>query len=367
MSLLSTSFTPFMKALWRVVRMLFGLPVSTSDAENGEVFQVHFPAKSQKLALTEAIATFRPDMVGIPALTLSSMAVGAAFAPAGPLAVQSSLHPNARVIPVIIITPPPGEQQQGTDHLDLPSSFDLDTERAALKAITNQPKRVHGKSVRPQRASAKGRENLREHPNTPRLTHRQVVSPPAVVVPTAASQKSTVLDVAEPGSTEWEKEKASQLSRAKSWSKQVKARRQSLPATLPTPTPAPAVANKRMSAPARQPLSERLNRLVAPAPPAVVAPPLWGDNNVSFVIDDDEEDHGKALLSALANTDTSFASLKVSFSPSVSLSASSSGGSISSLLDAFEDNLKSSLWRGLEDFGAVLEEGRFRSGSRLEN
>ncbi|KAK7064896.1 hypothetical protein R3P38DRAFT_3340035 [Favolaschia claudopus] len=362
MSILSTSFSPMMRALWRVVRMLFGLPASTSDAENGEVFEVNFPAKSPNLALTESIPTFRPDMAGIPALTLSSMAVGAAFAPAGAMAVQSSVYPNARAIPLIVITPPPDEQQQGNGHLDPPSSFDLNTGRAALKAITNGPRRVHGKSVRPQRPSAKGRENLREHPSIPRLTHRQVVSPPAVVVPTAASHtKSTVLNVAQPGSTQWETEKASQLSRAKSWSEQVKARRQSLPAISPTLTPAPAVAHKRMSAPARLPLSERLNRLViASPPPAVVVPPLWGDSNVSFVIDDDEEDNDKGLL-------LTFASPKVSFSPSASLSGSSSGGSISSLLDAFEENLKSSLLRGLEDFGAVLEEGCFHPGSRFEN
>ncbi|KAK7008143.1 hypothetical protein R3P38DRAFT_3593517 [Favolaschia claudopus] len=362
MSTLSTSFSPLMRALWRIVRMLFGLSASTSDAENGEVFEVNFPAKSRQLALTDPIATFKPDIAGIPALTLSSMALGAAFAPAGPMAIQSSRYPNAR-IPVIVITPPPDEQQQGNGHLDPPSSFDLDTRRAALKTITNQPKRVYGKSVRPQRASAKGRENLREHPNTSRLTHRQVLSPPAAVVLTAASHKSTVLDVAEPGSTEWEKEKASQLSRAKSWSEQVKARRQSLPATSPTPTPAPAVVtNKHMSAPARLPLSERLSRLVTAAgcaspPAAVVAPPLWGDSNVSFVIDDDE-DNDKGSFSVLPT----FASLKVSFSPSSSISGSSSGGSISSLLDAFEENLRSSLWRGLEDFGAVLEEG-----GRFEN
>ncbi|KAK7064909.1 hypothetical protein R3P38DRAFT_3420061 [Favolaschia claudopus] len=360
--------SPLMKALWRVVRMLFGLSTSASDAENGEVFEVNFPAKSPNLALTEPITTFKPDIAGIPALTLSSMAVGAAFAPAGPIAIQSSHYPNARVVPVIIVTPPPDEQQQGNRHSDLPSSFDLDTRRAALKAITNQPRRVYGKIVRTQRAPAKGRENLRDHPNIPRLTHRQVVSPPAVVVPTAASHtKSTVPNAAQPGSTEWEKEKASQLSRAKSWSEQVKARRQSLPATSPTPTPAPAAASKRMSAPARIPLSERLNRLVASPPPAVVAPPLWGDSNVSFVIDDEEEDNRVGILSVLLNTDASFASHKVSFSPSSSISGSSSGRSISSLLDAFEENLKSSLWRGLEDFGAVLEEGHFHPGSRFEN
>ncbi|KAK7064890.1 hypothetical protein R3P38DRAFT_3419988 [Favolaschia claudopus] len=365
MSILSISFSPMMRALWRVVRLLFGLSASTSDAENGEVFEVHFPAKSQKLALTEPIATFRPDMVGIPALTLSSMAVGAAFAPAGPMAIQNSLFPNARAVPVIVITPPPDEQQQGNGHLDPPSPFDFDTRRAALKVITNQPRRVYGKSVRPlQRPSAKGRENLREHPNTPRLTHRQVVSPPAVVVPTATSHNnSTVFNVAEPGSTEWEKEKVSQLSRAKSWSEQVKARRQSLPATSPSPAPAPAAASKRMSAPARLPLSERLNRLIASPPPAVVAPPLWGDSNVSFVINDDEEDNGKGSFSVLPT----FASFKVSFSPSSSISASSSGGSISSVLDALEANFQSSLWRGLEDFGVMLEEGRLSSGSRFEN
>ncbi|KAK7008149.1 hypothetical protein R3P38DRAFT_2644809 [Favolaschia claudopus] len=351
-----------MRALWRVVRMLLGLPASTSDAENGEVFEVNFPGKFSAVCIIETIATFKPDIAGIPALTLSSMAVGAAFAPAGPMAIQSSRYPNAR-IPVIVITPPPDEQQQGNGHLDPPSSFDLDTRRAALKAITNHPRRVYGKSVRPQRAPAKGRENLREHPNTPRLTHRQVVSPPAVVVPTAASQKSTVLDVAEPGSAEWEKEKASQLSRAKSWSEQVKARRQSLPATSPTSTPAPAVASKRMSAPARLPLSERLNRLIASPPPAVVAPPLWGDSNVSFVIDDDEEDNGKGSFSVLPT----FASFKVSFSPSSSISASSSGGSISSVLDALEANFQSSLWRGLEDLGVMLEQGRLSSSSRFEN
>ncbi|KAK7008125.1 hypothetical protein R3P38DRAFT_3593462 [Favolaschia claudopus] len=341
-------------------------PASTSDAENGEVFEVHFPAKSPQLVMTEPIATFKPDMADIPALTLCSMDVRAAFAPAGSIAVQSSLYPNARVIPVIVITPPSDEQQHSNGHLDPPSSFDFDTKRAALKAITNQPKRVYGKSVRPQRSSAKGRENLREHPNTPRLTHRHVVSPPAVVIPTAASSynKSTVLDVAQPGSTEWEEEKASQLHRAKSWSDQVKARRQFLPATSPIPTPALAVTNKRMSAPARLPLSERLNRLVASPPPAVVVvPPLWGDSNVSFVLEDDEEDNDKGSFSVLPT----FASLKVSFLPSSSTSASSSGGSISPLLDAFEENLKSSLWRGLEDFGMVLEEGRFHSGGRFEN
>ncbi|KAK7064894.1 hypothetical protein R3P38DRAFT_3420006 [Favolaschia claudopus] len=152
---------------------------------------------------------------------------------------------------------------------------------------------------------------------------------------------STVPNVAQPGSTEWEEEKASQLSRAKLWSEQVKARRQSLPATWPTPTPARAVANKRMSTPARLPLGERLNRLVASPPPAFVAPPLWGDSNVSFVIDDDE-DTDKGLLSVFPNTD--------SLSPSTSISGFSSGGLTSSILDALEAHFQSSL---LEDFGVA--------------
>ncbi|KAK7040560.1 hypothetical protein R3P38DRAFT_427202 [Favolaschia claudopus] len=127
-----------------------------------------------------------------------------------------------------------------------------------------------------------------------------------------------------------------------------------------------------MSAPARLPLSERLNRLVtaiaitmSPPPAVVIAPPLWGDSNVSFVIDEEEEeDNDKGFVSVLPM----FASFKVSsFSSSTSISASFSGGSMSSVLDALEANFQCALLRGLEYFGAVEEEGDFHEGSRFES
>ncbi|KAK7064888.1 hypothetical protein R3P38DRAFT_3419980 [Favolaschia claudopus] len=338
MSVMSSLITPWIQALWRVVCLLFGRSVDAVDVESGKPFEVNFPAKSQENALTD-VPTFEPILAGVPALTLATMAVGAAIAPQVPVHVNKVYVHDPRSIPVIIITPP------SDDPVTIPDDS-CTSRRLPLRSIANLPRRVHGKAVRAPRAAEK--ENLRDHPNTPRLTHHLVTEKPTSQgsISRSASQIIDNVMVAKPGSGAWEREKAAHLDQAKAWTRQIQDRRRSLPEPpLPPPASASAHISRRHSAPARLSLSERLNRLVksgCASPPAPAVLPLWGDANVSFIIDGDGDDKRHGL----------------SPSPSGSTSASSSGGSISSLLDALETDLKSPLWLGLEDFETALEEGR---------
>ncbi|KAK7008151.1 hypothetical protein R3P38DRAFT_2644813 [Favolaschia claudopus] len=338
MSAMTSLITPWIQALWRVVCLLFGQSVDSVDVESGKLFEVNFPD----------VPTFEPILAGVPALTLATMAVGAAIAPQVPVHVNKVYVHDPRSIPVIIVTPPSDDPVTIPDDSCAPR-------RLPLRSVANLPRRVHGKAVRTPKAADK--ENLRDHPSTPRLTHNLVTQKPTPQGCISRSDSQIIEDVmvAKPASGAWEREKAVHLDQAKAWTRQIKERRRSLPPPLlpPSPPSASAHVSRRHSSPARLSLSERLNRLVkagCTSPPTPTVLPLWGDANVSFVIGGNGEDKRHGLPPSAA-----------------SISASSSGGSISSLLDALETDLKAPLWLGLEDFGKALEEGRLPSMGGFEN
>ncbi|KAJ6498161.1 hypothetical protein C8R47DRAFT_1069031 [Mycena vitilis] len=225
----------------------------------------------------------------------------------------------------------------------------------------------------------------------PRLKHAAI---PAHEVPAAPTPIIDSVKAAEPGSSAWEREKVIQLDAARVFSDAARARRCSLPSPSPTPTAVPVADSvpaltRRASAPARLPAAERLCLAAVQCAPPAPAPmpflPLWGDDNVSFTVgEDDEEDVvdaeeepavRKAALSRLPDTDQDYCCfdavteaqhtppLSLSTSTSSSLSPSSSSGSISSVLDDFEELSSSAAWFGLAVLaGAVQQENGEKEG-----
>ncbi|KAF7367557.1 hypothetical protein MSAN_00818800 [Mycena sanguinolenta] len=352
MSIVSRALSPWIQALWRLVRALLGRH-RAGDLEGGTLVPVATKVEVKQSEVTkEPIPTFQPDISGVPALVLSSMAVGAAFSPDTPIAVKTAHFSSAPSIPIIIVTPPVTEEvAKLEDDKELAESTSqlIDAGRAPLRSITNLP-RVHGKAPRETRSQEQ--ENIRLHPNVPRLCHRRVE-------PSAPSLSTTTRKVVMVASSEWERAKASQLKEAKEWSEAVKARRRSLP--LP---PKSFTSSHRASLPARLPVSERLRLAVAgcassPAPPAVI-PPLWGEKNVSFVLGDDEDELTVGAIS-LPDIDHQFPSS--TWLSSLTLMSSSSSGSISSIIEAYETDFTSPAWLGLRRFDAT--EGSNRSGADI--
>ncbi|KAF7367581.1 hypothetical protein MSAN_00821300 [Mycena sanguinolenta] len=297
MSILSRAISPFVQALWRLVRSLFGRH-HAGDLEAGTLAPVEAKIEvKQSEATKERIPTFQPDISGVPALVLSSMAVGAAFAPDTPIAVKTAHFPSAPAIPIIIVTPPAtddGAKQEHDDELGQSISKPVDAGRLPLRSMTNTP-RVHGKPPRKTRSEEK--ENIRLHPSAPRLCHRRVEPVTSSLSATARTRKVVIV-----ASPEWERAKVSRLKEAKEWSEAVKARRRSLPnSPAPSQSAVAKPALHRASLPARLPVSERLRLAVAgcasPTAPAVVIPPLWGEENVSFVLGDDEDEYAVGAIS----------------------------------------------------------------------
>jgi hypothetical protein len=289
------------------------------------------------------------------------------------------------MIPVIVITPPPADdvpsvlQLPGDKQMQPEKSDDGESEfdRAPLRAITNGRKRVHGKTPPKRRVFEK--ENIGAHPNAPRRPQPRIApSPPRIsrvdshpsIAPVPAEP---VVKTAEPGSSEWKREKSQQLEQARAWSDAILARRRSLPITPALPPVSTQLA-RRASAPARMPLADRLRLAVAgcatpaPAPTVIPVAPLWGDGNVSFVLGDEEEAEEEEevdvvrvpILSGLPNTELSIDAVQSQSSPlpspstsSTSLTASSSSSSsgyLSSILDAFEEEFRAPAWLGLKQF-----------------
>ncbi|KAJ6456164.1 hypothetical protein C8R45DRAFT_1222272 [Mycena sanguinolenta] len=314
--------------------------------------------------LFDSIPTFAPDMSGVPALILTSIAVGAAFAPDGPTSLKAQHFPGAPIIPAIIVTPPPAEEivTVKKDHTPDGSNIGLvRSVRLPLGSITNTL-RILGKTARRPRSQEK--ENLKAHTNIPRLVHPRVDDlPPSPMSP-------MTFNIAEPASGEWDRQKALQLQQAKDWTDAVKARRLSLPtpSAASKSTPAKPIPH-RVSLPARLPLAERLRLTVAgcaPSPPATPKvgvssrSPLWGDDHASFVIGDEGEgDEEEASVDTLHLPDTNAAQVP----PSNSM-ASASSGSISAILEAYESEFLSPLWLRLDQFAAGRDErGGMEQGS----
>ncbi|KAJ7171563.1 hypothetical protein C8R43DRAFT_18972 [Mycena crocata] len=350
------------KALVRLFNYLFGRGRFVHDAESG----MRAPAdKFSSIVKTEVspkdVPTYRPDVAGVPALVLASMSVGAALLPGVPIGVKEVVVPLAVTLPTIVVTPPPKDDTKAIvncvgEHETSSVSAKLDDKaqepetgrHVPLRHITNTMNRVHGKT--PRIGGKPEKENNRHHPNAPRrppLLPGLNASPRSTVLisPVPSARNATVTlptqithsDAHKPGSANWEKEKARHLQEALTWSNNLKSRRRSFPAPLP---PAAAQPTRRVSLPARLSLDERLRQLLPPVskdPPA----PLWGDDNVSFVLndDDEEENEGPQVVSQLP------AHNAPTLSPSSS--SSSSTDSIASILDAFEEELRSSKWIGL--------------------
>ncbi|KAJ7123000.1 hypothetical protein C8R44DRAFT_876192 [Mycena epipterygia] len=318
-----------LQALMHLVQLLFGHH-TVKDVEAGGVAVHSLPIKKE-IVVRDAVDTYSPTLAGIPALTLASMAK--AESRAKPVGLAKNIR-----------------------------------DRSPLQTTINTPRRVHGQTPPRQRNKAL-KENLRDHPNVPRrpqlppsplypivVINREIV-PGRLVSPIEVTPKA-----AEPGSSEWERQKNNHLQEARAWSDAVKDRHRSLP--IPPPSPSLPVAMspqlaRRASAPARLPLRERLRRAVSKSTaPIIKVAPLWGDAHVSFVLDEDKVDEGGLDLPARevprhadgVHGDAAFV-------------ASSSTSSISSILDTFEGEFTTPAWLGLRSL-ADLEEGRL--GRRQE-
>ncbi|KAJ7652147.1 hypothetical protein DFH06DRAFT_543145 [Mycena polygramma] len=337
----------------------------------------------------------RHAMPGVTALALSSMAVGAAVMPAGPISLKPALFPGAPVIPLIIVTPPAPEPIQTSVRAPRHPQPRSKTAKTSKGSRSPLGLRTNGSlSQRPggiRSSAGDDKENIKDPQGPARRSHaRPVLAPPrlthavipahqvpAVPTPLIESFKAT-----EPGSSAWEREKVIRLDAARIFSDAVRARRCSLPsppsASAAAPPATTALALTRStSAPPRLPVAERLHlaavRCAPPAPAPVPILRLWGDDNVSFVVgeDDDEDEEEaeaeeeaavrKAALSRLPDTDAEYCfdavpeaqhtpPLSVSASTSSSSSPSSSSDSISSVLDDFEELVSSAVWLGLRPF-----------------
>ncbi|KAJ7809701.1 hypothetical protein B0H14DRAFT_3880896 [Mycena olivaceomarginata] len=289
-------------ALWRLVRALFGGSHREADVEDG-TFQVHFPAK-EVAVVAESVPTFKPDTNGVPMLVLAPMAVGAAH-------LRTQAFPGARLIPMVVATPPPVEHSTRPRRTSLSSPS---TPASSPSGQLRTPCPVVSERRLPK-PECKRRRTSGTTPTLP-VSLTAASSTSSRPVPSTPVQ-SKVVKVAEPASSDWEHEKALQPKQAREWSDSVKARRQSLPVP---PAATPVNLTHHASVPARIPLADRLRRAAvgcASQPPAVRLPP--------------------ASLSS-----TSLAS---------ATSSESIAHILGSVLDTFEADLKSPLWFGLSQFG----------------
>ncbi|KAJ7431520.1 hypothetical protein B0H11DRAFT_850666 [Mycena galericulata] len=382
---LSMMLSAPIQALWRLVRCLFGRKTETIDVESGAGLVAANAASSEALA-KDSVTTCRPALTAVSAFVLASR-TAAALLPEVPIGAKAIYVPCSFGLPIIVVTAPDSEDVPfscvGADagaKLQQPS-------RPPLRPIINGAKRIHGQTPPRKRRADSARENLGDHPHAPcrpksAISRTPQRPAPVAYVPAAAkaSVQNVKIAVATPASSEWELEKAAQLAQAREWSARVQARRRSLPTPPPSSSsfpgsvtsPSPVSVSRRVSAPARLPLNERLQRAVsrgAPVSPSPITPavPLWGDANVSFTLGDDGDDEEASATGAQHTGLTHEAPAPTgpqhipALSPSSSLT-SSSAGSLGSILSAFEEHLKSSLWLDLPSL-EDLEEGR---GARSE-
>ncbi|KAJ7356490.1 hypothetical protein DFH08DRAFT_1047040 [Mycena albidolilacea] len=340
MSSMSLFFLPFLQALWRLVRALFGGARRQADPEDGNFLAVHFPAKNAAV-VADSIATFKPDFTGVPALALSSMTVGAAFAPDGPISINAAQFHSAPEIPIIMLTSPTLEDLRIIEK-------EIVKTRLPLGSITNTAHRVHGRTPRKPRGHDK--ENIANHPSAPRLTHPRVVypalSPPlgpfTVRLPAPRSHRAAnvkSLEDFKPASAEWQQAKEAHLKQARQWTDAVKARRESLPTPSSSSCESKFIA-RRSSAPIRLPLEQRLrNALAGCASPPVIVP----------------EAAKYALL------DTKAFARPGSLTSLDSVSSSTSMESVlACVLEEFEAELESAVWVGLRQFSGGFDEKDLR-------
>ncbi|KAJ7356509.1 hypothetical protein DFH08DRAFT_932675 [Mycena albidolilacea] len=313
---MSLFFLPYLQALWRLVRALFGGAHRQADSEDGNFLAVHFPAKDAAV-VADPIATYKPDLDGVPTLALSSMAH------------QGGAVPSAPEIPMIMFTSPTLEDLRIIEK-------EIVKTRLPLGSITNTAHRVYGRTPRKPRGHDK--ENMATHPSAPRLTHPRVVypalSPPlspfTVRLPAPRLHRAANVKFLEDA-------KETHLKQARQWTDAVKARRES----LPTPSSSSCESkfiSRRSSAPVRLSLEQRLRNAVAGcASPPVVVPATAKD----------------ALPDAVMYTLPRPGS-------STSLESASSSASMESvlacLLEEFEAELESAVWMGLRRFGSGSDE-----------
>ncbi|KAJ7167539.1 hypothetical protein C8R46DRAFT_1350527 [Mycena filopes] len=258
------------------------------DAEGGTLD----PVRKVKPEPMDPVETFQLKLEGVPALILSTMALGGLIAPtiSGPL--PTIVVAGGPPVPRLIVTPPVEElavahvQVQQTHH------------RIPLAPMSNNAKRVYGRRSKALVNVKVEKENVKVHTQAPRLT---VSRPPVAPVPSKVSKPSEDL---KPGSSAWQADKAQRLAEAREFSDKLKARHRR---SLPTPAPSPSAVLKPLvrsaSAPARISLEQRLRRVVVesnlvlpatgpvkPTRPSVPAPPLWGDGHVLYILDDGEEE-----------------------------------------------------------------------------
>ncbi|KAJ7602254.1 hypothetical protein B0H17DRAFT_1122531, partial [Mycena rosella] len=332
--IMSSLSSRMLAALLRLVRFLFG-GGRCVDLESGNAIPARkdndVMKKREPQVPKAAVPTFKPDMAGVPALAIASMALSAAVAPVAPMHIVAT----TLVIPRTIITPPPDDRD---DCVYKEESVKIgavrkDTDTRAmlvpLKQVTNLSKRVHGQALLNRKAPMH-KENLRAHPNAPRRPQLAAASPPPLPPLAPITRKLTVINVpvappvqpvdkpvpavdakvAGPCSSEWEHEKAHQLEEARIFSEKVKdRRRRSLPTPPPPPPPASSPTTsltRHVSAPARLSLQERLERACTAAVPAALAvpvAPLWGDVHVRFVIEDDDENEDETKITLRTRED----------------------------------------------------------------
>ncbi|KAJ7820616.1 hypothetical protein B0H13DRAFT_2682265 [Mycena leptocephala] len=228
----------FLQALWRLVRMLFGAAAASRTQKVGTASPSRrAPPRRRRKG---AVATYRPTP-GIPLGLVFDGRRG--FAPE---AVRSR-----RFLPWRAGDPLPEDKQaQPEKSADVEPQLD----RLPLRAITNGPKRVHGKTPPKRRPRAA--------PSPPRIS--RVDSHPSILITPVPTEP--VVKAAEPGSFEWKREKTLQLKQARAWSDAIKARRRSLPVPPPPTPPASIQLARRASAPAR------LSLLNGSASPSQAAP-----------------------------------------------------------------------------------------------
>ncbi|KAJ7616751.1 hypothetical protein B0H17DRAFT_1152583 [Mycena rosella] len=354
-------------------------------------------------------------MAGVPALAIASMALSAAVAPVAPMHVVATtlVIPRTIITPRRTIATTVCAVRKDTDTramlVPLKQVTNL-SKRVHGQALLNRKAPMHKENLRahpnaprrPQLAAASPPPLPPLAPITRKLTVINVpVAPP--VQPVDKPVPAVDAKVAGPCSSEWEHEKAHQLEEARIFSEKVKdRRRRSLPTPPPPPPPASSPTTsltRHVSAPARLSLQERLERACTAAAPAALAVPvalLWGDVHVRFVIEDDDENEDETkialrtredpiapavpvaplwsnehVLFVIGDADEDEAEIEASeimlrtreeqaapeildtSLPSLSVSSSTSAGSLMSVLDALEAGLDSPLWLGLSSLAEL--------------
>ncbi|KAJ7719242.1 hypothetical protein DFH07DRAFT_973008 [Mycena maculata] len=269
----STMLSGAIQALLRLVHFLFGRKTLFGDVEagtgTGGLSPVIATASSPAPA-TDPIPMQTPDFTGIAVLALSSTTM-AALVPAIPIGAKALFVPLPPMLPTIVVTPPAEDDDNARHARKIATStvrtHNQQLRRTPLVPITNAVRRVHGQTPPRKRRDKVCKENLALHPQASRRPQLPFCTPlplpparaPSPYIP--ASAKAVIkpnVKVSLPASSEWEREKALQLSQAREWSDALKARRRSLPALPPSSSSTSACSmvttpsvSRRASAPAR--------------------------------------------------------------------------------------------------------------------